>query len=76
MTSTHLYCSTTALAKLAGCAYWRIRRHRKAGQWGTDGGRRNNPVAESDSADGGQHAGEQASRGLTTKGSPRINIGG
>jgi hypothetical protein len=58
----------TALTRLAGCAYWRTRRHRRTDQRGTDVGRRSKPVGEFDGADGGKHARGQASGGLTTGG--------
>jgi hypothetical protein len=72
--STDLYLFDDSTIKARGCAYWRTRRHQRAGQRGTDGGRRSKPTGESNGAGEGQHARGQASGGLTMGGRRGINI--
>jgi hypothetical protein len=76
MTSTDLYLFDDNTSKARGLCLLENTLTSKGSLVGTDGGRCSKLVGESDGADGDQHAGGQASGGLTTGCRWGINVGG
>jgi hypothetical protein len=76
MTSTDLYLFDDSTSKARGLCLLENTLASEGRPAGTDGGRHNKPLGESHDANEVQHAGGQASGGLTTVGWRGINIGG